>query len=275
MTQNEINFALKYDPDYIGIVVGSPKSKRNVSLDDFIDLSVPKNQKVLVTVNTDLRTLTKYFNEQDIIIQLHGQSRNLYFSNFIDSSTRIALSINYEELTNALNRFEEVRVRENKVPFENLLIESIEKSDINSLSPSKVEKIIQNIEYFVLDTNKYGYGGTGICWDWKHIPNTSTPLLIAGGINSDNVIEALNQTNACGVDLSSGIEITVPENEIKGLKEEKLYQPQRETSPYHFYRNESGSGVYWRKDERLIKAIHDRIMKFENQRRKQSVKAKF
>lgn len=55
-------------------------------------------------------------------------------------------------------------------------------------------------------------GGSGTMLDWTNAKSiidanqTSLPVILAGGLNQDNVAEALRRTNARGVDVSSGVE---------------------------------------------------------------------
>ncbi len=65
------------------------------------------------------------------------------------------------------------------------------------------------VPFFVLDAfDPDRPGGTGkrIRSDW--IRNISRPYLLAGGLNPDNVVDALGETNPVGVDVSSGLEIS-------------------------------------------------------------------
>jgi phosphoribosylanthranilate isomerase len=57
------------------------------------------------------------------------------------------------------------------------------------------------------------HGGGGVSFDWQQMPETDgRPLILAGGLNPDNVVEAIAQTRPFAVDVSSGVEIS------KGIK---------------------------------------------------------
>jgi len=62
---------------------------------------------------------------------------------------------------------------------------------------------------FLVDTPSAKlYGGTGITWDWRSLAalRTAKPLLVAGGIGPGNVVRALAESGATGVDVNSGVE---------------------------------------------------------------------
>ena len=62
-------------------------------------------------------------------------------------------------------------------------------------------------------------GGTGHAWDWSVLvdkPPDMAPLIVAGGLRPENVAEAIRQTGAWGVDVSSGVE-TSPGRKDHGL----------------------------------------------------------
>jgi phosphoribosylanthranilate isomerase len=52
------------------------------------------------------------------------------------------------------------------------------------------------------------YGGTGKTWDWSLVASRRSriPFLLAGGLNADNVADAIAATQPWGIDLSSGVE---------------------------------------------------------------------
>ncbi len=74
---------------------------------------------------------------------------------------------------------------------------------------------------YLLDSyNKNIPGGTGKSfqypWARKAVQELPAPVLLAGGLTSDNVQRAIRQSNAFGVDVSSGVEIR------PGLKDPRL-----------------------------------------------------
>lgn len=51
------------------------------------------------------------------------------------------------------------------------------------------------------------HGGTGERFDWAQIPeNLAKPLILAGGLNADNIAQAIQQVQPWAVDVSGGVE---------------------------------------------------------------------
>lgn len=61
----------------------------------------------------------------------------------------------------------------------------------------------------LLDTYVQGVpGGTGQAFDWQDIPETlAKPLILAGGLDVDNVRQAIEQVRPWAVDVSGGVEM--------------------------------------------------------------------
>lgn len=60
---------------------------------------------------------------------------------------------------------------------------------------------------FLLDGHALGaLGGNGEVFDWKRAPRTSKPVILAGGLDADNVAQAIGLVRPYAVDVSSGIE---------------------------------------------------------------------
>ncbi len=52
-------------------------------------------------------------------------------------------------------------------------------------------------------------GGTGLAWDWSLLKNfqPACEWWLAGGLNPDNILDAIKTTQPAGIDLSSGVEV--------------------------------------------------------------------
>ena len=61
-------------------------------------------------------------------------------------------------------------------------------------------------EYLLLDTyTANAYGGAGAGFDWSMIPELTKPFFLAGGISTDNLVQAASCQPYC-IDVSSGAE---------------------------------------------------------------------
>ena len=60
----------------------------------------------------------------------------------------------------------------------------------------------------VLDAAQPGYGGGGVRFDWKlaRAVTRRRPVLLAGGLTPENVVDALRAVRPFGVDVASGVE---------------------------------------------------------------------
>jgi len=91
------------------------------------------------------------------------------------------------------------------------------------------EKQFERAAGLLLDVFKTGEpGGTGERFDWSMIPQGLTkPMVLAGGLNPDNVAGAVKKIRPYGVDVSSGVESE------KGIKDRakvaRFIQAVRET----------------------------------------------
>jgi phosphoribosylanthranilate isomerase len=80
----------------------------------------------------------------------------------------------------------------------------------------EIEPYMDAAEYFLFDTKTDGiWGGTGKTFDWNILSGIKEdkPFFLSGGLNSENVGDAINTVQPTAVDLSSGLE------ESPGLKD--------------------------------------------------------
>lgn len=65
-------------------------------------------------------------------------------------------------------------------------------------------------DYYILDSPIGGNrGGNGTTFNWDltdNLPIDRTKMILAGGLNPENVTQAINRLNPIGIDVSSGVE---------------------------------------------------------------------
>jgi len=170
-TEEDMHIVNEYLPDYIGFVFA--KSKRQLSLNQAKHLKSllnPVIQAVGVFVNEPIDRLIDYENEKVIdIVQLHGDEDSDYI--------------------------EELKARI-KLP----IIKAIRVQPETSLSQNF------NVDFLLFDKYLEGaYGGGGENFDWQTIKDINGPYFLAGGINLDNIHEAIKKA-PYAIDVSSGVE---------------------------------------------------------------------
>lgn len=90
-----------------------------------------------------------------------------------------------------------------------------------SLDPKALETY--KVDAFLFDTlDQDAYGGTGRTFDWtllKDIKAKNIPIILSGGLNSQNVIEPANGLKPYAVDVNSGVEQEVGKKDSKKVKD--------------------------------------------------------
>ena len=165
---------ISLDLDFIGFIFYS-KSPRYVDtkfLQSIEDIDFKDSRPVCVYVNADenyIYETSSYFNNP--ILQFHGDEENNFCESF------------------CLDYWKAIRVKD--------------KEDLETIS------LYNSAQAILLENHKEGsYGGTGESFNWtilKDIENDDQNFVLSGGINSQNVDNAL-KTNSWCLDLNSGVE---------------------------------------------------------------------
>jgi phosphoribosylanthranilate isomerase len=67
--------------------------------------------------------------------------------------------------------------------------------------------LLGDVEAVLIDApSDEAFGGTGQTWDWSQAPQIEQKIIIAGGLDADNVRTAIDQARPWGVDACSRIE---------------------------------------------------------------------
>jgi phosphoribosylanthranilate isomerase len=168
----EAKLLIDYKVDYAGMILFYPKSKRNISIEHAkLLLQEFKNMKIQTVAVTVLPSILEMSLIQEAgfdLIQVYGDLKE-------------------EDLKGI------------RIP----IMKSFHVAEIEHYKQyDKRDKICG----FVFDGSN---PGSGIAFDWsklKEIHRSEKLFVLAGGLNKDNVAEAIQQVNPDVVDVSSGVE---------------------------------------------------------------------
>lgn len=171
-------------PDYIGFVLLFPKSVRNITPERAAELKAllaPGIQAVGVFVDAPLESVADLLLQGTIdVAQLHGHEDDDYIRT--------------------------LRQMTGKTVVKAFKLRSPEDSAAAEASIA---------DYVLLDNGT----GTGQKFDWSLIRGITRPFFLAGGLDPDNVAEAVAEIAPYAVDVSSGIET----NKIKDAEKMRTF----------------------------------------------------
>lgn len=180
----EIEWLNELLPEYLGMILFFPKSKRNLDIaraEELLKSVSPKMKKVGVTVSPTLENVKEIESAGFDILQVHGELREEVLR---ECTLPILLAFNGEKMTEAEGYLKE-------------------------------EKIIG----FLYDAKE---PGSGECFDWTMIPKfdgSEKMCVLSGGLKPENVRQAIDQVHPDIVDVSSGVEIA---KDIVGKDKNKI-----------------------------------------------------
>ena len=193
-TAEAVDRAVALGASHVGFIF-FPKSPRNIEPDDagrIADRIRGQAKIVAVTVNADNDELDEIVSALNPdILQLHGSE---------DAERLLTVKAMY-----GLPVMKALSVRE--------------ASDLE-----KIDAYIGIADRFLFDAKPPKGselpGGNGISFDWKLLDalDGSVDYMLSGGLNADNIGEAMAQTSARAIDISSGVE------SAPGVKDLKLME---------------------------------------------------
>jgi phosphoribosylanthranilate isomerase len=180
--RQDAEFAIENGADALGLVF-YPASPRAVSLAQAKDIVVnlpPFISIVALFVDADPKEVQACINALPIdVLQFHGDESAAYCEQF------------------GMSYLKAIRMRNNV--------------DLESL-----ENEYSTASALLLDSYQAGIpGGTGQVFDWSLIEKINKPIILAGGLDSDNVATAIKQVQPYAVDVSGGVE------QAKGIKDQQ------------------------------------------------------
>jgi len=166
----DIEFVNELTPDYIGFVFAE-KSRRSVTVEQAAELKKFLDAKILsvgVFVNENVESVAEICKRGIVdAVQLHGNEDENYIA----------------ELRTLTDKF---------------IIKAFKVTSVEDLHRAETCAA----DYVLLD----GGAGDGKTFDWQLLKNFRRKYFLAGGLNVENVRDALKILNPYAVDVSSGIE---------------------------------------------------------------------
>jgi len=171
-------------------VKNSPRYIKPSEIKDIVKVLSTSTRKIGVFVNEDLSTIIEIIRQTGFTgIQLHGDETPNHC----------------QKLRQLLPNVE--------------IIKAFRYQNPDSLTV--LGDYLPVIDTILLDAFQVGvYGGTGKTLNWLQLADfqPSRPWLLAGGLNPDNVVEALKVVKCDGIDLSSGVEISAGNKDLSKIQ---------------------------------------------------------
>ena len=188
-TTKDIDAAIEGGADYIGLVFFEP-SPRNVSIDlgrRLAEYARGRSKIVALTVDADDELLSKIAEAiQPDIVQLHGSE--------------------------SIERIAEVRRITGAKTLKVVKVATAEDAEKALSFANTADRILFDAK---APSDSPIPGGNGLRFDWKALEpvNGKIDYMLSGGLDAENVREAIELTGACAVDVSSGVETTPGEKD--------------------------------------------------------------
>jgi phosphoribosylanthranilate isomerase len=181
----DLHIAVDLGVDAIGLVF-CPASPRAINVQQactLIDLCGPFITCVGLFMDQDAGTINSLIDQVPVdMLQFHGDESEQFCCSF------------------GLPYLKSVAMGGN--------VQAVSESDYTSASA------------LLLDSNELGQpGGSGKQFNWENIPAFKRPIILAGGLNPNNVSNAVKQVRPYAVDVSSGIESAKGIKEINKMKD--------------------------------------------------------
>lgn len=191
----DIEAANNLKPEYIGFVF-APKSTRYVSIENAVELKKllhPSIMAVGVFVQENPECIAELLNNGTIdIAQLHGGESADYIK-------QLRALINRLSSVDRSSSDSKPPLTDNSSAVSGPLIKAYRIDTAQDVIAANMSIA----DYVLLDS---GQGGTGTPFDWKLLEKINRPYFLAGGLDADNVHDAVRKLNPYAVDVSSGIE---------------------------------------------------------------------
>ncbi len=182
-TIEDIHMVNRLKPDFVGFVFAG--KKRKISPEQAEEMKkhlIPEIKSVGVFVNEEQDRIVELAQKGILdYIQLHGEESETYIRQLKERTAKPVI-----KAVRVRNREDILKAQE--LPCECLLLDTYKADE---------------------------YGGSGETFCWELIPELRKHYFLAGGLNSDNISEALRWCRPWAVDVSSSVETDGRKDEAK------------------------------------------------------------
>ena len=139
---------------------------------------------------------------------------NQYFQSYKNKFVGVFVNPTLKEIEEKLNVFDfntiQLHGSENQSTI-NEIYHHFKKDIYKSISPINFQNTnLKNVVNFLIEgepSKNDQPGGNNKTWDWNDFKNSQDlPFILSGGLNQDNLSQAINLTGANFVDINSGVE---------------------------------------------------------------------
>lgn len=172
----DVRLAISLGADYVGLIFAESKRKIDESTAHLIISGMPpKTSFVGVFANQPKQEVEDISNKLQLkILQFHGEETSLYCESFMEKGFQVIKTFRIKD----------------------------------ALSLKRIDEY--NVTAFLFDTfSKGAAGGTGITFDWNLLvdrPFLKDRFFLAGGLNPQNLKQAIETVHPFAVDVASGVE---------------------------------------------------------------------
>lgn len=176
---------LESGADYVGFIVDVPvETPRKINLRQAAEIlqELEGSRAIIVLMPSTLREIEGALELKPFGLQFHGNETPEFMKQVreIASNTKLIKTIHVKK---------------------DSTLAEIEK---------QAESYSELVDYLLLDTQTGKIGGTGVTHDWdlarKLTETVDKPVFLSGGLNPENVCDAIKQAKPFAVDVASGVE---------------------------------------------------------------------
>lgn len=187
----DIEMAVSYGADALGFITEVP---------------VNTHRKLNAQTAAELVKKVPFFVDSVLVIMpSDGQQALEFIEKVKPDVVQLHNKLNAEEMEIIRNGTQQKIIRTFTIP--------VQSKELPAELISELDALLDNdlIDGILLDSGKAGYsGGTGVVHDWsisrQVVENTNIPVILAGGLNPENVKDAVKEVRPFAVDTASGVE---------------------------------------------------------------------